>query len=196
MPRASHSPSTPGSPQTGQLRDLVAVLRQQMYFWGRDVSHPSGNLLIANGLEKRRSAGLQGSSCYSMSWQGGRIELHGACVGWYADSGGFVFIRPLDRCYHWSGGQPPVPGRWESERLKRLHPGQAHKRARPFLDWWIHYEEDVQRAQGGAYRERCFRSYRRLPRSRSALPPVDAMKWLGIYRGDPTATPRVRHFRA
>ena len=66
----------------GLLRDLTAGLKQQMFFWGRDVVHPDGNLLVRQGFSKSPSAGLQGTSCYGLDWQGGRIELHGACAGW------------------------------------------------------------------------------------------------------------------
>lgn len=30
------------------MRDFTDALAQQMYFWGRDVIHPSGNLLVAH----------------------------------------------------------------------------------------------------------------------------------------------------
>ena len=62
-----------------------------VFFWGRDVVHPDGNLLVRQGFSKSPSAGLQGTSCYGLDWQGGRIELHGACAGWYPRDGGEGF---------------------------------------------------------------------------------------------------------
>lgn len=42
----------------GLLRDLTAGLTQQMFFWGKDVVHPDGNLLVRQGFAKSPSAGL------------------------------------------------------------------------------------------------------------------------------------------
>jgi len=53
------------------LRDYTDLLGQQMYFWGRDVIHPRVNLLCENGFEKRKSEGLEGTSCYRKQLSGG-----------------------------------------------------------------------------------------------------------------------------
>jgi hypothetical protein len=45
------------------FRDLAAGLFQQMFFWGKDVVHPAGNLFLRTGFEKRPSTGLTGTSC-------------------------------------------------------------------------------------------------------------------------------------
>jgi hypothetical protein len=99
----------------GHLNDLTTGLGQQMFFWGRDVL-TRGNLLLKHGFEKRRSKGLQGTSCYSKPWEDGVIELHGACAGWYPyESGqcGFLFIRNAKRCYIHHRSKPVIPGEYD-----------------------------------------------------------------------------------
>ncbi len=180
----------------GLLRDLAAGLRQQMFFWGRDVVHPSGNLLLAQGFAKAKSAGLQGTSCYGLDWQGGRMELHGACAGWYGPEGGFVFIRPHGRCHAWRGGGPPVPGEWPAELLEDAEPVRLHALAGPFLDWWLDSERRIDNLLGGSYRDSCYRHFRRLPKSKPWLPPAGAVKWVERFRKDPASLPRARRFAA
>ncbi|MGE9270153.1 MAG: hypothetical protein ACQKBU_05055, partial [Verrucomicrobiales bacterium] len=192
MSSQSHASAISAAQFAGKQRDLVALFRQQMYFWGRDVSHRLGNVFTAFGMWKTPSPELPGSSRYSMPWQQGQIELHGACVGYYAGGEGFVFIRPFDRCYHWVGEAPAIPGNWDKERLERLSASQLHDSARPFLDWRIHYEERIEDQLGPDDRAVCFRSFRRLPRSRSVLPPAAAMEWVRRYRSDSSTTPRIR----
>lgn len=183
-----------GSRFGGLLRDLKDGLRQQMFFWGRDVLHPQGNLLVSAGLEKTRSRGLQGTSCYGTDWRGGRIELHGACAGWYAPGGGVAFIRTLDRCVGWLPSAPPVPGAWPREHIEPLEPALLRERSLPFLDWWIAYEEEILRVHGPDYRDRCFREFKALPGSKPWLPPTEALRWLRAFREHPAALVRAKHF--
>lgn len=194
MPFINSSPSRLG----GLLRDLTAGLKQHMFFWGRDVVHPDGNLLVRQGFEKSPSAGLQGTSCYGRNWQGGRIELHGACVGWYPKNHGegFIFIRPLGKCHVWLGHSAPVPGEWSTDLIAPPDPQKLHERAGPFLDWWVQSEQWIDDLLGGSYRTNCYRHFKRLPKSRAWLAPEQAVKWVTRLRDDPSATPRSKHFHA
>lgn len=176
------------------LHDLTDGLRQQMFFWGRDVMHPDGNLLEASGFTKRQSTGLQGTSCYRMPWRDGHIDLHGACAGWYGGAGSFVFIRPIDRGVGWRGDEPPVPGHWDPDRIEALAPPTLRERLSPFLDWWIAYEEAIHHRCGPAYRERCHREFKKAPRSKPWLKPELAQRWLRAFREDPHTLPRARRF--
>ncbi|MEM7700249.1 MAG: hypothetical protein AAF236_17790, partial [Verrucomicrobiota bacterium] len=104
------------------LRDFTELLGQQMYFWGRDVIHPRGNLLCENGFERRKSEGLEGTSCYRLELgDGSFIELHGACAGYYdpsfSEGRSFLYIRNRKRCFLYSGEKPPAPGTYESDHL-------------------------------------------------------------------------------
>ncbi|MBB5349955.1 hypothetical protein HNR46_000176 [Haloferula luteola] len=208
MPLTDAPPALPDSRTAGLLRDLSAGLRQQMYFWGRDVVHPVGNLLVHAGLSRSPSPGLQGTSCYTRPWQKGSIQLHGACAGWYGEQGGVVFIRPLGHCVGWRMSTPPTPGEWSREHFESLSPDSLRHRIQPFLEWWIAYEETLLSLRplhsthpsssllGAGYRDRCFRAFRQLPRSRSWLPPRDALPWLRHFRDRTPGLPRAKRFSA
>lgn len=178
----------------GLLRDLGAALRQQMFYWGLDVVHPSGNLLMAQGFVKTKSEGLQGTSCYGRDWQGGRLELHGACAGWYAPEGGFIFVRPHGKSFVWRGGGPPVPGDWPAELLEGAEPSSLREHALPFLEWWLGSERWLAGKLGYAYRAGCHRGFKKLPRSRPWLAPEPAQAWLSRFLEDPRELERAKRF--
>lgn len=178
------------------MRDLAAGFRQQMFFWGKDVVHPDGNLLREQGFQRLPSAGLQGTSCYRMPWENGVVELHGACAGWFPDSpaeGGFLFIRPVGKCLLWLGAHPPVPGDWPSHQLSGDSTA-VHAAAKPFLRWWLSSEEWVNERLGESYRRDCFRHFRKLPKSRLWLPPAASLSWLRGLHDDPQTLERSRRF--
>jgi hypothetical protein len=178
----------------GLIRDLAGGFAQQMFFWGRDVVHPSGNLLAAQSCVKSPSTGLQGTSCYALAWQGGLIHLHGSCAGWFPQGGGegFIYIRPLRGCFIWKGGELPVPGDWSPAAAAAEDPVRLHELAAPFLDWWEHSEAWVKERFGSDYRSSCFAHFKRLPGSRPWLPPAEALRWIGSFRHTPGRTDRVR----
>ncbi|MFU8894447.1 MAG: hypothetical protein ACNA8L_12555 [Luteolibacter sp.] len=113
------------------FRDLADGMRQQMFFWGRDAIHPDGNLFVHAGFQKRASTGLQGTSCYSLDWQDGVIELHGSHAGWIGQSGGFLFIRPIGRCVRWLDMALPIPGDWKAEQYDTRADTALHALALP-----------------------------------------------------------------
>ncbi len=176
------------------FRDLADGLRQQMYFWGLDAIHPDGNLFVRAGFRKRPSPGLQGTSCYSMDWQGGFIELHGSHAGWIGPDGGFLFIRPLGRCVRWLETTPPVPGVWPAESYETRVDPAMQSAAIPFLDWWLHHESQVIANNGAAYRDACFRKFGKLLKTRTWLPPATATRWIRHLSENPEALPRARTF--
>lgn len=169
-----------------------------MVFWGRDVVHERGNLLLAQGFAKSRSAGLQNSSCYGLDWQGGRIELHGASAGWFPHDGseGFLFVRPLGKCHVWKAGAAPVPGEWPAAALESTDFSRTLEVARPFLGWWIHSERWIGELLEPSYRDACHRHLKRLPKGRPWLHPAAAMPWVEQLRRDPAAAPRAKRFPA
>ena len=187
-------PAPVGSPLSPLLRDFAAGLKQQMFFWGKDAAHPEGNLFVRTGFEKRPSTGLKGTSCYRLAWQSGAIELHGSHAGWLTDEGGVFFVRPISRCVRWLDGTPPVPGQYPRDRYSPNPDANLHTLARPFLDWWLAHESQVQRLAGDSYREACYRHYKRLPRSRAWLRPGSAMRWIRGLRDHPQELPRARRF--
>ena len=162
-----------------QLRDLANGLQQQMFFWGKDVVHPSGNFFVQQGFKRSASVGLKGTSCYRLPWEGGVIELYGSCAGWYGPEGGFVFIRPRRLCTMWdSSSVTPIPGVWQKEHIRKsMSPSEVYRAALPFLNWLISYEYVVQKHLGAAHRQNGHRLYKNLPKSKIWLPPQLALEW-------------------
>ncbi|HEY1121020.1 MAG TPA: hypothetical protein VGE67_05450 [Haloferula sp.] len=181
----------------GLCRDLAGGLRQQMVFWGRDVVHSRGNLLLAQGFEKSKSAGLQSSSCYGLGWEGGRVELHGACAGWFPeDEGeGFLFIRPLGKCHVWKGGAHPVPGEWPAALLDSTAHARVLELIRPFLRWWLQSEAWIDELLGSSYRDACHRHLKRLPKGNPWLHPAAGMEWVEQLARDEGAVARAKRYR-
>ncbi len=176
------------------FRDLADGMRQQMFFWGRDAIHPAGNLFVHAGFQKRTSTGLQGTSCYSLDWQGGVIELHGSHAGWIGQGGGFLFVRPLGRCLRWLDASLPVPGDWQPSQYDTRADAALHALAIPFFDWWLHHEAEVERIAGPQFRDACFRQFKKLPKTRPWLTPAAATRWIAQLRDHPESIPRARKF--
>jgi hypothetical protein len=158
------------------LRDAACGLSQQMTFWGHDVRYPGGNALVRFGLKRSPSTGLTGTSCYSIPWENGMIELHGAIASWTPPPGetGCVFCREIGRLDLWCGRNPPIPGR-ESGLT-----GTAERRwlaFQPLLRWLLTYEQWILATHGATWRNGCWRALKRLPRAKHWLPPDLALKW-------------------
>lgn len=187
-------PAIPDSRLRALLSDCTRCLTQQMYFWGRDVIYPEGNLLCEYGFERNESQGLQGTSCYRKPWREGYIELHGACAGWYSHgtdtNESFVFIRPFNRVYRYVGQSAPIPGEWNGNDLRRGNPQRIFDAALTFLKWWAQYEHWIDRRTASGYREECYRIYRKLPASPNWLPPQESLEWLERFLTDPANTNR------
>ena len=180
-----------GASQRGLLNDFTRALGQQMFYWGRDVM-TEGNLLVAAGFEKRRSEGLQGTSCYRLPWRGGFVELHGACAGWYPPAGdgtqvpGFLFVRADRRCYAHGLAEAVVPGKYDYGMLRSGDLTEVLAGARFFAQWLTGFEAWVLKRCGPRYREECRQMFARLESSRVWLAPKPGMEWLrGFAVGDP-----------
>lgn len=176
------------------MRDLAAGFHQQMFFWGRDAIHSAGNIFIRSGFQKRPSEGLQGTSCYSLPWQDGSIELHGSHAGWFGENGGFIFIRPLRRCVRWLNPTLPVPGTWPREHYQSTADGALCELAVPFLDWWLEHEHNVASIAGDCYRQDCYRLFKKLPKTRAWLAPPESIRWITALRDEPSGLSRVKRF--
>lgn len=180
----------------GLLRDFTAALGQQMFFWGRDVISPKGNLLCEFGFDRRPSAGLDGTSCYSLEYDGDVIELHGACVGRYSENGdGFLFVRNLRKFFLYPGEQPPHPGFYAEDHLRSGSPTEMYHASCRFLDWWLDYETWIAGTTPSGYRGTCFRHFRKLPKSKEWLPPEQGFQWLREFRDNPFTLRRSREWK-
>ncbi len=184
------------SAKVGLLRDFTDALGQQMFFWGRDVLHPRGNLLCHFGFDRRQSEGLDGTSCYRVDFDGDFIELHGACVGRYSrDSDGFLFIRNRKGCFLYQSEEPPAPGFYAREYLRSTPATDLFEASLKFLQWWLEYEAWVDQVTERGYRDRCYRMFGKLPKSKPWLTPDQARKWLQGYAKSPETLRRARHWK-
>jgi hypothetical protein len=147
-----------------------------MVFWGHDVRHPAGNSLVRFGLKRSPSSGLTGTSCYTMPWENGRIDLHGAVASWTPDfpESGCIFCRDHARIELWTGGKPPVPGRQQGTPGS---PAERWSAFQPFLRWLIAYEKWNLQTHGPEWRAGCWRAIKRLPKGKPWLPPKLASDW-------------------
>lgn len=171
------------------MRDLASGFGQLMLFWGKDVSHLAGNLMIRSGFAKLASSGLQGTSYYSLPWRHGIIELHGSHAGWFGRGGGFLFVRPLQRCVRWLTETPPVPGSWPRECHDSSADENMHAMAVPFLDWWLEHERTVARLAGDRYRQ-----FKKLPKTRAWLAPEEVLSWIIALRNAPDTLSRANRY--
>jgi hypothetical protein len=164
------------SPRLGLLRDAARGLAQQMVWWGYDVRHPDGNLLVVHGMSRNPSPGLAGTSCYRCGWENGWIELHGAVASWTAADAtcGVIYARDRGRLELWTGDEPPVPGREFGSHGTAEERWQA---ALPMIRWIGDYEARVRSRTGTAWRDGCWRAIRRLPKGKPWLPPAAALDW-------------------
>lgn len=158
------------------LNDVACGLAQQMVFWGHDVRHAEGNSLVRFGLDRNPSPGLTGTSCYSMPWENGRIELHGAVVSWTAAEGGTgsVFCRDRARIALWDRPHAPVPGR-EHGKVGTVE--ERWQASQPFLRWLVRDEQWILENHGAKWRAGCWRALKRLPKGKPWLPPDLALEW-------------------
>ena len=177
------------------FRDLAEGLQQQMFFWGRDVLHPSDNLLVAQGFQRSPSTGIKGTSCYRREWQEGHLELYGSCAGWYGEERGFVFIRPKRGCFVWrTPGSTPVPGKWQNDLIDRkAGRDELYQWSKPFLDWLLSYEETQLDRFGPRYRENQYHEYARVPKTKSWLPPSQGRQWFRMFREQPDSLVRPKN---
>jgi len=177
-------------------RDFTELIGQQMYFWGRDVIHPCGNLLCEYGFERRKSEGLEGTSCYRKKLDESRfIELHGACAGCYDRDGrsqaNFLYIRTKKRCFLYAEEEPPAPGFYATGSLDTGPAFELYFASLRFLDWWLDYEKWIEEETSPNWRVKNYAAFASLPASRPSLPPSEAVRWLRQYRNNPVHIARV-----
>lgn len=181
------------------LRDAARAAYCQMYYWGRDVMHPDGNLLVRYGFEKFPRTTKEGTSRYRLGWEKGLLELHGFCAGWYATDGpGICFDRKHDTWRTWHDAVPPDPAAMqaghfrragEPEHLPLLAEVSAH-----FFRWLLHYEVWAVRQWSLTARQEQHRDFVKLRSHRWWLPPDLSLHWLAAYTKDPASVPRPKSY--
>ena len=177
------------------LRDAAAGLYAQMYYWGQDVQHAEGNLLVRYGMTRVPKETPKGTSRYRQYWGGGWIELHGFCAGWYGPERGVVFDRARDRWLNWNQEQPPEPTSLGVSSGDGLTDDLLEK-AVLLMEWAREYETWAQGWWGAAGRRSHHRAFLKLRPRRWWLPPDLALSWFRQWVEDPLQAPRPRKFLA
>lgn len=163
------------------LSDCAAGLYQQMYFLGKDIIHGDGNHLVRFGLERTPCRGTGGTSCYGLEGADSTIEFHGSCACCYTESSAVAFIRTRSRFYEWLPEERCTPGLWAEKDIGNGNPKTLFTGVAPLLRWWLDYERWIDAELGPAYREGCFREWRRVNKKKSWLPPQDAVRWIDRF---------------
>ncbi len=176
------------------LRDCAAGFYQQMYFFGKDVSHPSGNKLSEYGFKRSPSEGLKGTSCYTFEAEELTIELYGACAALYTKASRVVFLRERCRFYEWLPEHKLVAGRWSQSDIGIEDPDKAFESLVPLLGWWLEYERWIEGNLGMGYREECYKSWKKLKSRPAWLAPRIARKWLAMFIEKQVGQLRPKHF--
>ena len=181
------------------LRDAARAFYCQMYYWGRDVMHPGGNLLVRYGFEKIPRTTKDGTSRYRLGWETGLLELHGFCAGWYATEGpGICFDRKHDTWRRWDHPIPPEPAAMQAGHIRSISgpedltvvAGLSSK----FSRWLIDYEIWAMEQWGSGARRGHYRDFVKLRHSRWWLPPGPSLKWLTDYATDPASVSRPKSY--
>jgi len=107
-----------------RLRSVEAakLIEHQMYFWGRDVLHSDGNLLVAAGCQRFRHANCSHAvRCYRLETPEAVITLHSTGISLQGIDGepGVVYLRPTHRLYHLNKGARALPYSREGLRSVR-----------------------------------------------------------------------------
>jgi hypothetical protein len=163
--------------------ESAKLIEHQMYFWGQDVLHPAGNLLIAAGCQDfRREDCPHAVRCYQLETAVATITLHSTGVSLQPKDGtsGVVYLRPTHRLYHLAAGIPPLPYQKDKDSsLRRLLP-KAFPPAlslllalvRAYERWAAHHWEPGSRL--AAWRDQRATATKGI----RWLPPEDSLRWL------------------
>ncbi len=178
------------------LKDCTKGFYQQMYFWGKDVMHPSGNQLLKYGFEKTPSQGLKGTSCYTLpiEKEGETVELYGSCAAYYSKDSNVVFLRQRNRFYHWISDQKLIAGRWSQSELGKCSVEQLFTSMLPFLKWWINYEQWILNQHGEHYRQQCYKEWSQVNSKLTWLNPEHAMQWVKEFLDHKEHHVRPKHY--
>ena len=180
----------------GLLNDFSKGLAQQLFYWGRDVVHPRGNLLCEFGFEKYKRQGVSGSSCYKTSFNGDIIELHSFCVGRYSqNTPSLLYTRQDCQCWVYKDDQPPPPGQYDPDLVNKSSIEKLEVASRNFLEWWLEYELWIADHTHPNYRTKCYTSYKQFGSSKTWLNPQDGLSWLQKYMDSPDTLIRSKHWK-
>lgn len=139
-----------------------------MWFFGCDIRHPAGNLLLTNGFHRARAPHdvPGGTSRYErrtrLAPDGARLILWGWGALWISDDGDALAIRRHVTMPKWLVSAPDVTVMWRYQDLDHIlarapsvDAPLARRRLADFADWVVAYERWVQHATAADWRARC-----------------------------------------
>ena len=184
------------SKSLGLINDFKDALGQQLYYWGCDVAYPKHNLLCEFGLKKYKSNGKGSKTCYRMKFQNDIIELHQLCIGRYSTNRlSFTFTRQYRRCWNYIDSKPPLPGYYNKELINTKSTEQIEMSSRKFAEWLYEYEIWISKNTPYSYRQHCFNSFKKIPKSKSWLHPDVALGWLQKFKDSPGTLERSKEWK-
>jgi len=161
----SSNPITRAVPDRTRLLELID---RQMWFFGCDIRHPEGNLLLAHGFTRDRAPAdvPSGTSRYARRTRpapdGARLVLWGWGALWISDHGDALAIRRHVTTPKWLPSVPDVSGMWRYQELDDLlarapaiDTSRAERRLADFADWVVKYERWVRQTAAADWRARC-----------------------------------------
>lgn len=170
-----------------RLRSVEAakLLEHQMYFWGKDVLHPRGNLLVEFGCTAfRRNDAPHMVRCYALSTPQGRVILHSTGVLLQPDEAetGIAYLRPAHRLYHVPPQALPLPCASAKSIPADLQPVKASEfpsALTRLLQFVRDYENLAATRLPARAREDAWREHRRTATHGIRwIPPADSRRWL------------------
>jgi len=152
-------------------RWAAALLDQQLWCWGRDITRPGGNVLLDLGMCCHRAPGPgRATSQYTAAVAGGATVCLWGFGLLYAEPGrGGVFLRRYEFDPRLVPGPPPVPVHQPERIGPAPRPASAGQWAttrlllRAAAGWVARYEHWVAERFGSAYREAVLRARPRPP---------------------------------
>ncbi len=176
------------------MSDFRNGLSQLMFYLGRDVAYPTGNLLLEAGFTRLAKTQLLGTSRYQKELHdGSRIELHGSSICWLsATPPSIVYLRPTNRLAAWDSSDFfPFEGK-NHPALRTTNSVNLYKSARNLAQWWLAHELWIRERVGAKYRINCAKQFAKLPKPHIWLPPGEDTNWLASFIVAPENTPRAQ----
>lgn len=153
--------NNPQSVEAGLLERGVALLSQQIWCWGRDITRPEGNWLIEVGFERIEPPESRKDcpSVYTLTLPHGRcVVLRGFGVFYGARQWGGVFLPRYEFQPQYTTHATLQPPPWSNEDLPKFsEPTESQRTCWAFLtlgliDWIRAYEANIVERLGIEYR--------------------------------------------
>ncbi len=154
-----------------EIKSLAtALFHQQLWCWGRDILHPSGNALLRYGFTRQRPpADGRGSSEYGLQLcPQRRVTLWGFGLLYGDASAGGLFLKRYGFAPRLLELAETPAHIWQTEQLPALRAPRslqdrrcAHLLLKDALRWVADYEKWARQELGLAYRQRCLQDWQK-----------------------------------